>query len=473
MLKLLGYDLNKEKVTVRNVICPDGAHQCPDGDTCCSIGGDNYNFGCCPKPNAECCADMKHCCPEGYSCATNECIKDTSSHPLLEVVGRPKEQKVKDITCPDGAHQCPDGDTCCSVGGGNFGCCPKPSAVCCPDMKHCCPGGFSCTTNKCIKDTSSHPLLELIGRPKKQKVRNVFCPGGNQQCPDGDTCCNVGDDIYGCCPKPSAVCCADMKHCCPEGYSCSTNECIKDTSSHPLLEVVGRPKEQKVKDITCPDGAHQCPDGDTCCSVGGGNFGCCPKPSAVCCPDMKHCCPGGFSCTTNKCIKDTSSHPLLELIGRPKKQKVRNVFCPGGNQQCPDGDTCCNVGDDIYGCCPKPSAVCCADMKHCCPEGYSCSTNECIKDGSSHPLLELIGRPKEQEVHKVSCPGGTQQCPDGDTCCSVGGGNFGCCPEPNAVCCDKKNCCPEGYRCLTNGCKKDGSSHPLLEIVSRPQKDIL
>lgn len=41
-----------------------------------------------------------------------------------------------------------------------------------------------------------------------------------------------------------------------------------------------------------------------------------------------------------------------------------------------------------------------------------------------------------------------QSCPDGTTCCQMESGDWGCCPMPNAVCCDDKiHCCPESTTC--------------------------
>jgi len=48
-------------------------------------------------------------------------------------------------TCPP--NTCQSGETCCNAGGGNWGCCPMPNAVCCSDMQHCCPSGRTCCQN--------------------------------------------------------------------------------------------------------------------------------------------------------------------------------------------------------------------------------------------------------------------------------------------------------------------------------------
>ena len=37
---------------------------------------------------------------------------------------------VENGMCPDGASQCPSGNTCCKLPSGEYGCCPVPK-VCC------------------------------------------------------------------------------------------------------------------------------------------------------------------------------------------------------------------------------------------------------------------------------------------------------------------------------------------------------
>ena len=35
------------------------------------------------------------------------------------------------------------------------------------------------------------------------------------------------------------------------------------------------------------------------------------------------------------------------------------------------------------------------------------------------------------ELRDVVCPGGQSKCPDGNTCCKLSSGGYGCCPLPN------------------------------------------
>ena len=58
-----------------------------------------------------------------------------------------------------------------------------------------------------------------------------------------------------------------------------------------------------------------------------------------------------------------------------------------------------------------------------------------------------------KDLGVVPCPNSTSQCPSGNTCCYISSNKqWGCCPLLNAVCCsDYKHCCPNGYKCETNG----------------------
>ena len=54
-----------------------------------------------------------------------------------------------------------------------------------------------------------------------------------------------------------------------------------------------------------------------------------------------------------------------------------NTDCTDGTI-CPGNQKCCATKDGTN-CCPYSSGVCCSDMKHCCPSGYTCSsTGSCL-----------------------------------------------------------------------------------------------
>lgn len=57
--------------------------------------------------------------------------------------GAREAASAQSVVCPDDSY-CPDGNTCCQLGGGQYGCCPFPDAVCCSDGERCCPNGYTC-----------------------------------------------------------------------------------------------------------------------------------------------------------------------------------------------------------------------------------------------------------------------------------------------------------------------------------------
>ena len=88
-----------------------------------------------------------------------------------------------------------------------------------------------------------------------------------------------------------AVCCSDMEHCCPNGYTCNVpkQRCDKGSKSVKwMLKTMASATDQiiagavaydKVDTIICPDHQSMCPDGSTCCPESGGVYGCCPLPN--------------------------------------------------------------------------------------------------------------------------------------------------------------------------------------------------
>ena len=472
---------SKRIVKANNVVCPDGASQCPDGNTCCKLASGQY--GCCPLPKAVCCSDGVHCCPNGYTCDTSAgtCNKGIKTVPMVQKMLSSKGiVKANNVVCPDGVSECPDGNTCCRLSSGQYGCCPLPKAVCCSDGVHCCPNGYTCDTSAgtCNKGIKTVPMVQkMLSSKGIVKANNVVCPDGVSECPDGNTCCKLASGQYGCCPLPRAVCCSDGEHCCPEGYTCDTSAgtCNKESKPIYMLQTMPSLKENlKGKNVICPDEESECPDGFTCCLLASGEYGCCPLPNAVCCSDGKHCCPEGYICdvSAGTCNRGSSFLLVLQKIDSLKrnakvgKSLINNVICPGDKVQCPTNQTCCKLSSGVYGCCPAPDAVCCSDGEHCCPHGYICdlSTGNCIRDRQLLPLRLSVSN-----VKNVVCPDGASECPDGNTCCKLASGQYGCCPLPKAVCCsDGVHCCPNGYTCDTSAgtCNKGSVTVPMLQKMA-------
>ncbi|KAI5097065.1 granulin-a isoform X1 [Silurus meridionalis] len=492
-----------------DVPCDDTV-ACPDGTTCCKDG--KGGFGCCPFPQAVCCEDFTHCCPQGKKCnlAAQTCDDPFGSVPWLKKVpSRPidgqkvPESKLSDVPCDDTV-ACPDGTTCCKDGKGGFGCCPFPQAVCCEDFIHCCPQGKKCNlaAQTCDDPFGSVPWLKKVpSRPidgqkvPESKLSDVPCDD-TVACPDGTTCCKDGKGGFGCCPFPQAVCCEDFIHCCPQGKKCNlaAQTCDDPFGSVPWLKKVpSRPidgqkvPESKLSDVPCDDTV-ACPDGTTCCKDGKGGFGCCPFPQAVCCEDFTHCCPQGKKCNlaAQTCDDPFGSVPWLKKVPsrsidgqKVPESKFSDVPCDD-TVACPDGTTCCKDGKGGFGCCPIPQAVCCEDFTHCCPHGKKCNlaAQTCDDPFGSVPWLKKVpSRPidgqkvPESKISDVPCDD-TVACPDGTTCCKDGKGGFGCCPFPQAVCCeDFIHCCPQGKKCnlAAQTCDDPFGSVPWLKKVpSRP-----
>ena len=468
------------------VICPDRRSQCPNRNTCCKLTDGNY--ACCPLVDAVCCSDQKHCCPHGYSCdvKTASCTPQlytqlSNKKPVIPLEIEQVQSLERNITCPDHTSQCPYKDTCCLVSADVYGCCPQQNATCCADKKHCCPHGYICDkpTSTCMKagvEEKVVPLQELVIKTPTA----VHCPDGGH-CPDGNTCCLNGQDTYGCCPVPNAMCCSDHKSCCPEGYTCDVQSgtCTKKTvvKSSRFIELVKSSLSNNVNKVVCPGNQQECPDDNTCCVTKTGGYGCCPVPNANCCDDHMHCCPSGYTCdvTRSTCTKssldcDKETCPKTNLIKLVKhvEDNIKHgeiVICPDGSHFCPNGNTCCINNSGGYGCCPVPNAVCCEDRVHCCPSGYTCdvangtctkSSLDCDKEiCPKTDLIKLVKHVEDNIKHGeiVICPDGSHFCPNGNTCCINNSGGYGCCPVPNAVCCeDRVHCCPSGYTCdVANG----------------------
>lgn len=70
-------------------------------------------------------------------------------------------------------------------------------------------------------------------------------------------------------------------------------------------------------------------------------------------------------------------------------------------------------------------------------------------------MVEMSVIEEEEEVdydafedHSNICDDPEVKCQEGATCCKLTGGEYGCCPYDNAVCCkDGAHCCPSGMTC--------------------------
>ncbi|XP_076852791.1 granulin a [Brachyhypopomus gauderio] len=373
---------------------------CPDGTTCCKNA--EGTWGCCPFSQAVCCEDLIHCCPHGKKCnlAAQSCDDPSGSVPWLKKEpARPSEDQKPlakghkssgGVLC-DSSHSCPDSTSCCKDYNGHWQCCPFPQGVCCKDHFHCCPHDSTCnfSTLTCnhgnssvpmavLEDTYSHPSQEGQEEAEMERSGNVMNVQCDEQtsCPDGTTCCFMHNfQKWGCCPLPKAVCCEDGEHCCPEHYKCdeSQTSCIKGDVVMPwYAKLASHSSPVSVLGsggLWC-DAQTRCSEGQSCCRLSTGEWACCPLPEAVCCSDGEHCCPTGYSC-------DVDSGSCVKTIGLPMEtlshiQSLHNDIKCDSEFSCKDSETCCKISQTAWGCCPLPKAVCCSDMQHCCPEGFTC-----------------------------------------------------------------------------------------------------
>uniref|UniRef100_A0A8C2BYT0 Granulin a n=1 Tax=Cyprinus carpio TaxID=7962 RepID=A0A8C2BYT0_CYPCA len=366
-----------------DVPCDDTV-ACADGTTCCKTqeGG----WACCPLPQAVCCDDFIHCCPHGTTCnvAAGSCDETSGSQPWFEklpvklisshnVAVTQVSSVHSDVPC-DSTKSCPDGSTCCKTKEGGWACCPLAQAVCCDDFIHCCPHGTTCNVaaGSCDETSGSQPWFEKLP-VKLISSHNV-----------AHTCCKNIDGDWGCCPLPEAVCCTDGEHCCPANYKCDVTRvsCIRGDVVIPWYNKMSSQSTPApsldLGAVEC-DEQSSCSADSTCCYLSTGEWGCCPLPEAVCCPDQQHCCPKGYRCDLRRrsCIKSTWLHveivPLAHIDDQKPQSSVseKDIQC-GGGHSCKDSETCCPTSQTTWGCCPSPKAVCCDDMKHCCPAGYKC-----------------------------------------------------------------------------------------------------
>ncbi|KAG1967858.1 progranulin [Pimephales promelas] len=472
----------------RAVCCDDKIHCCPE-DSVCDVEGSkcisstNQELPMWAKFPARLRAEWEDHKPAEIRAepkVTTITQNTTAENPMTTLPGALPENS--DVPC-NGTASCPDGTTCCKTKDGEWACCPLPEAVCCDDFIHCCPHGKTCNVaaGSCDDPSGSSPWLEKVPvQPISQNVpvtqvtsvySDVPC-NDTASCPDGTTCCKTKDGEWACCPLPEAVCCDDFIHCCPHGKTCNVaaGSCDDPSGSSPWLEKVPtHPRvagQRSTENVNC-DSSHICPESNTCCKNVDGDWACCPLPEAVCCWDRFHCCPHGTTCDiiTLTCNSNTTSVPMSDIISDSDKEEPRQqeevkeevgkyirVPCDA-HTSCPEHTTCCLiVKTNKWGCCPLPNAVCCTDGEHCCPAHYKCdvSSVSCIKGDVVIPWYNKIASQSSSPNSDLGTNKCDEQssCPADSTCCHLTTGEWGCCPLPEAVCCqDQEHCCPKGYKC--------------------------
>uniref|UniRef100_A0A8B9TB20 Granulin precursor n=1 Tax=Anas platyrhynchos TaxID=8839 RepID=A0A8B9TB20_ANAPL len=403
-----GTTCDLERSMFGDVKCDDQM-SCPDGNTCCRLSSGAW--GCCPleevggtggtrtgpqgrdgqdasprdvprepcplpgvphapgglgavspvphlppmSPQAVCCPDHVHCCPQGYTCDPQggTCLQGGVRLPWLSKT--PARGRAGDVKCDDET-SCPDGNTCCRLSSGAWGCCPLEqvggtgSGPCAPSlgtMGMGCGslGGGRLHALSSPPSSTPHPGCDTHARWRGHHVGcPVSCPppapsapwllemcqfgggggfpytcppspppittsavwavwhwaggghgvlGGGAGCHQAVVCPSV--------PPPKAVCCKDHQHCCPRGYTCNaaTQSCEKLLAATPLRFPVptGPPLSPPRPVATIPaDTARACPPGQRCCRSKDGSWARCPFAQGSCCEDGRRCCPAGYRC---------------------------------------------------------------------------------------------------------------------------------------------------------------------------------
>uniref|UniRef100_A0A8B9T995 Granulin precursor n=1 Tax=Anas platyrhynchos TaxID=8839 RepID=A0A8B9T995_ANAPL len=526
--------------------CPDGTSECPSNATCCVTP--DGSWGCCPMPQVWSRARGGHR-PAAATVVTGPCAAATGStavpkappatwsapcaprcrtrrgrrhavrlgwdwDPPGAILGAQgtlavtiRLSPVGDVKCDD-QMSCPDGNTCCRLSSGAWGCCPLEEV-----------GGTGGTRTGPQGRDGQDASPRDVPREPCPLPGVPHAPGGLGA---GVPVPWVGESVGVPCPpvspvphlppmSPQAVCCPDHVHCCPQGYTCDPQggTCLQGGVRLPWLSKT--PARGRAGDVKCDDET-SCPDGNTCCRLSSGAWGCCPLEqvggtgSGPCAPSlgtMGMGCGslGGGRLHALSSPPSSTPHPGCDTHARWRGHHVGcPVSCPppapsapwllemcqfgggggfpytcppspppittsavwavwhwaggghgvlGGGAGCHQAVVCPSV--------PPPKAVCCKDHQHCCPRGYTCNaaTQSCEKLLAATPLRFPVptGPPLSPPRPVATIPADTARaCPPGQRCCRSKDGSWARCPFAQGSCCeDGRRCCPAGYRCARGG----------------------
>jgi len=537
---------DKSLTVSQKLLCPDQKTSCQTNDTCCPLA-DGKGYGCCPYQRGNCCPDKIHCCPWFTVCDVerSKCVgvlpiksKQLDSLPLniADILKSSwgVSEEVHDASWETHSASQHSHDVSWESNSVSW---ETLSASQLSDTVSREPygvaqlsNGFSVEFDGTSVDSDSTSEKVSLGVPREsdgvprgsegvpmepndvpRETNNVedasnVCPNGEQYCAPGQTCCPLGQDEFGCCYLDNAVCCSDMRHCCPQGFQCdlANQRCIRNGNATvadgiPMVEKKPAMRSKNLERI-CPDRDSECKGNQTCCQRSpDGDYGCCPYSNAVCCSDGEHCCPSGTTCNTERgtCDQNTLSQRFMTPLTKSSQANIPDddlpimddeiINCPNPSYQCYKGMTCCMLPDGGYGCCQFANATCCADKLHCCPHGticdlesYVCRTKQVeTTPAKALPPYKVFALPRSLHTTPTSmgnmssinlgsgdsgCHGkGQQLCSDGQTCCETGDTCCSqsahpwmtCCHETNGSCCPGGgHCCPFGFDCEQ---KSDGS----------------
>ena len=85
----------------------------------------NLSIFCSSPYQATCCSDQQHCCPQDTTCDISEGKCNKKDEVLTWTTESLALLTLGNIKCDD-THYCPEGNTCCKILTGTWGCCPLP-----------------------------------------------------------------------------------------------------------------------------------------------------------------------------------------------------------------------------------------------------------------------------------------------------------------------------------------------------------
>lgn len=234
-----------------------------------------------------------------------------SAHPLLRLTKGALER------CSS-TQSCLAGQTCCSTGMDDYGCCDGVNAVCCSDGEHCCQEGETCDLSEGVCRKLPSKKTTILTKVTSATSNSTSC-----SCSDSETCCSDDGVSSMCCPLANAVCCSSYT-CCPGGTTCGGDgHCYRKSTGNVAATATNTKKvsgANNAQSITCPGGDYACPDSTKCClqDVSTGTYGCCPYEYGVCCSGTT-CCPENTQCSLTGCTSKTGAHYILKKFTSSKR----------------------------------------------------------------------------------------------------------------------------------------------------------
>uniref|UniRef100_A0A8B9ZHA0 Granulin precursor n=1 Tax=Anas platyrhynchos TaxID=8839 RepID=A0A8B9ZHA0_ANAPL len=371
---------------------------CPSPDTgggpCCDPGvpphtpkgGGSAGTSLLPSSHPHLGGKLRHGCavgalpPAGVPCA----MRTTVTLRLALALALAGVAAVSALRCPDGTSECPSNATCCVTPDGSWGCCPMPQASCCEDKVHCCPHGTTCDLahGRCISPHGDIPLSTKFPAWKSQ-----------WRCPRAV-------------PKPLWL---TMTPGAPSSQRAGTPHLLSpmtcgDTELGGWLTVTPCPPAAPLRQVTCPDGRSACPDGATCCQLPSAQYGCCPLQNVSVSP-CPHTAPRGGGGLSPAVLSPAAVPPRRPCAAATGSTAVPKA--PPATWSAP--------------CAPRCRTR--RGRRHAVRLGWDWDPPGAIL-GAQGTLAVTI---RLSPVGDVKCDD-QMSCPDGNTCCRLSSGAWGCCP---------------------------------------------